>query len=375
MNIEEYEKYYQNLEHGKARKQGIQQALNSALEKHDTENVSELYYKFIEEDFFYDDAYQAVIIFPEYLAFFEQHIELHETYKINLMWAFKLFLCCCGGFYQIPLQQILNIFKSFENMCEKFGYSKRVYYRCLWYFLNTNGLSVSEFPSAKECYLKMIQCPQDELCDGEAGDISDDINYFIEVENNLDKAFKRAEPLLSGKLKFSEIPDGEYIVFAKFYFQSGDLKNATRYAEIGFRLMEKDSRDGYCLYERLWCATIFSYSDATKGLKILKKCILSLMENKNGADSFHFYRSAYHIMLQIENKGQKTVNMKFPWHDEEIYNPKGVYSVSKLKNWFYAKAKFFADKFDERNGNNYYNSRLNEQYHFDTTKPPQNPIS
>ena len=67
MILRDYEQeFFDGLDNGAARRNGIRKAIDAALEKQDAENAMELYYQFIEEDIFHCDNLQATLVFPEY---------------------------------------------------------------------------------------------------------------------------------------------------------------------------------------------------------------------------------------------------------------------------------------------------------------------
>lgn len=372
MDIKDYEReFYENLERGEVRRNGIRRALDTALEKQDWKNAFDLYYEFISEDTFHCDMYQAVIVFPEYLALFENHPEYQDDYCYDVMWAYKWIVGNFVDFYQISMEQINNILSHYESFCEKFGYSKRTYYQNIWNFMEIYFERNYKFRGMdiKEYHNKAVKSRDDILSDCDACELDDEIRYILSVENDVEKALKKAKPILSGKLKCSEVPHVTYKRFAQYYFKNGDLENAKKYIDKAYRLINRDfGNDTSLISPKGICIMIMAYTDVEKALKAFKKAFPMLDSIKNGLDNFDFYCGAYHLMLQLEKKGRKTVRMNFPFKSEPIYNEKGEYSVTELKDFMYSKAKYYADKFDERNGNSKFNNNLNTEYEFDYSK-------
>lgn len=368
MELYEYEeKYYKNLDNGVPKREGIRHAINAALEQHDWKGALDLYYEFMHEDVFYCDSYQSIIVFPEYLALFENHPELQDCYQYDVMWVYKWVVGNIDDFYQIPMSQIVNIYKQYYDFCTRFGYSKRTYYHKLWNLLYDNGcFEYFDVESVQDCHKKMMESPKDSMDDCRACELNDEVDYILDVENDIEKALQKAKPIFSGKRTCAEIPHLTYLNFAKYYFEHGDLTEAKIYLDKGWRLFERDfGNEGSVMYRKGQCVMLYAYMDLPKAFKLFKKYFSQCYMNKGSHDSFMFYRGAYHLMLQLEKDGKKTVHMSFPFKSEPIYNPAGEYSVAELKEFMYNKAKFFADKFDERNGNSKYNDKLAEMYEFD----------
>lgn len=370
MELYEYEEeFYEFLDPGESRCKGIRRAIDKALERQDIKNALTLYYIFIEEDTFECDGFQSFIIFPEYLAFFEKYPEYHDTFKDELMWAFKWILGSAEDFYQISLKQITDIYRQYGEYCDKFNYNKRSYYRHLWCLLDT--FQIRRFPlisSVEEAHKRMMHCSIDNLSEPKSGEIDDLTSYTLFVERNIEKALKIAEPVLSGQEWCNVVPHYTYTNFADYYFDHGDLKNAVKYAERAVRIINRDfgSQSSMMRYKGR-CISVLAFGDTKKALKLFRRQLTVCYPNTCGLDHFYFYRGAYHLFSQLEKSGQKTVRLKLPFKEEEIYKESCVYSVAKIKDFFYSKVKFYADKFDERDGNRHFNKMLSKKYEFEET--------
>ncbi len=367
MNIKDYETmYYADSEKGEARVRGIYNAILKALETQDIPNALELYYIFIKEDTFESDKYMSVIIFPEYLALFEKYPEYQSISSYHLMWAYKWINESVGRFYQVSWEQITNIFLNYERLCKKFHYNLKTYYRTLWNVMYNNGVGqIDGIGNVRECHEKMLQCSRDSLSEIPAGECDDEIKYLLFVENDIEKALKKAIPIFNGRLSCGQVPHYTYTNFADYYFETGDLKNAKLYADKAIRVILKDY--GYSdsmIYYKGKCMLIFAYTDLQKALNILKRQYHDFSKNKSGEQCFYFYLGAYHTMKCLEKQNRKTVSMNLP-HDCEIYKETGRYSVCDIKKYFYDKAALIAEKFDERNRNCFYNNMLKKEYDFE----------
>lgn len=367
MNFKDYEEmYYAGSERGEARVRGIYNAILKALETQDIQNALQLYYLYCQEDTFYSDKYMSVIVFPEYLALFEKYPEYQNFSSYHFMWAYKWINESVGRFYQVSLEQITEIFLNYERLCKKFHYNLKTYYRTLWNVMYNNGMEKIEgLGSVRECHDKMLKYPRDSLSEIPAGECDDEIKYLLFVEDDIEKALKKAKPVFNGKLSCSEVPHYTYTNFADYYFQKGDLKNAKLYADKAIRVILKDF--GYAdamIYQKGKCLLVFAYTDLPKALKILKRQYNDFSKNKSGEQCFYFYLGAYHTMKGLEKQHEETVSLNFP-HDCEIYEEAGIYSVSDMKKYFYDKAAFIAEKFDDRNKNSFYGNMLKKEYNFE----------
>ncbi len=364
MITEEYTGMFENLADGEAKCRGIKAAIDKALEKQDVEQVLQLYYLYIKEDTFNGDGFRSVVLFPEYLSYFDKHPEFHEQYSYDLMWSFKWILSGAEDFYQIPLSQITEMYRQYGEYCDKLNYNKRSYYRKLWCFMSNYALK--NFPlcsSCEEAHDLMMHCPKDELSEVPAGEADDLTAYYLDVEKNIDKALKAAEPILSGKYTCNVVPHYTYDNLAVYYFYHNDFETAERYAKMSMRLINRDfgSVNSLVLHKGN-IIMILSYTDLPAALKFFRRQLGVCYTNECGFDNFFFYRGAYHLMHCLEKNSEETVRLQFPWTTEPIYNSSNIYSTSELKQYFYNKTKYIADRFDERDGNHHFNYLLSKKF-------------
>lgn len=356
-----YEKYYRSFENGIPKINGIKNAINIAREKQDWKNLLNLYAVLIEEDIFHNDSFQSLIIFPEYLALFEKYPEYQAECQNDIMWCYKWLLGSVISSWQLSLEKIKNIFKQYEDLCNRFNYSKRTYYRQASLLIYENGLN--DLGDVREYRKKMWACPRDSLSEVMAGEIDDEVKYILAVEKDASKALKKAQPIFSGKVECNTVPLYTYAWFAEYYFESGNLAEAKKYADKCCRLLCRDfGNDNSCMNQIGICLSVFAFTNLEKGLKLFKKYFDICFPSKAGYDNLYFYKGCYHIMAQLEKSGQKTIRMSLQSKSEPFYNSKGVYEVLELKKFMYTQTKFYADKFDERNNNTHFNDWLKKSF-------------
>ena len=131
---------------------------------------------------------------------FEKYPEYHDTFKDELMWAFKWILGSAEDFYQISLKQITDIYRQYGEYCDKFNYNKRSYYRHLWCLLDT--FQIRRFPlisSVEEAHKRMMHCSIDNLSEPKSGEIDDLTSYTLFVERNIEKRKNGEEVTLKDK--------------------------------------------------------------------------------------------------------------------------------------------------------------------------------
>ncbi len=373
MTLQEYEKeYFFRMDHGSARRDGIRRAIDAALETQDADGALQLYYEFMEEDVFYCDCFQATIVFPEYLAYFEEQEELQEQYEQDVMWSFKWMINNFYEFSQISLEQIEKIFDQYAAFCKKFHYSLRTYYEFLGIFIRDNLMPDEKFcgVNVREAFAQMMKSKRDNLSDCKACELDREFDYYLLVEDDLQKALDVIQPVFKGKLQCAEVPHETYAELAEYYFEHGDLKNALEYATKSYRLINKRrDNDNALMMAFAKCTLITAYSEPEKALAMMKKALPFTKGNRNVFECFEFFRAAYHTLYCLEKCDYRAVKVRLPFEDEPIFREQGIYLIPELKGFLYEKAEYYAGLIDRRNHNERMSQKLAQQYHYEIRPP------
>ncbi len=362
MYLEEYEEqFYEGLERGSVRAKGIKKALDYALEQQDVDGAFQLYEKFMNEDVMHGNSYQAIILFPEYVAYFENHPEKQQDYNHDVMWVYKWIIANVLDFPQIPLSQIEDLYEQYRDFCKRFNYNLRTYYANIAFLIQVHLGKDGVFcgMTAKQAHSEMNKCPRDSLSDCKACETSSEVSYLINNEEPEEKIIKKAQGLIEGKLTCAEQPHCALANIAEYYLEHGDLENAVKFADKAYHLINRDyANEDNLTVKKAICMTVYSHSDPNKAIKILKNVMRFVPENSNYNDLFEIYRSTYYFMHKLEEKGASHIRLRLPFRDEDIITEDNVYEIPVLKEFFYNKAKDIAVKFDERNGNTLFTDRL-----------------
>lgn len=362
------------MDHGEAREKAIKAELDKAIEQQDAHSALELYYVFMDENFFHGDDYNSTILFPEYTAYFNKHPELHEEFQHDLMWSYKWIIGGIGNFPQLPLKQIENLFNQYIDFCKRFNYNLRSYYHKLINFMIHHIRTGDTFcgMTVQEAYKKFLLTKRDDMSDCQACETDFEMTYYIEVEHDMEKALKKAKPILTGVLSCSEIPHVTYEELAHGYFRGKDIINAEKYARKSVRLMLRDyGEEAGLLQSKSICFGILAFTDPRKALTVMKKCLPYTVNNKNGSDMFYFNQAAYYLCSQLKEHEVEKIRIRLPYRNEDIYQEDNIYSTSDLSEYFYDKAMELAEKFDQRNGNSIYTDmlKMNMEFDFSDYKP------
>lgn len=364
-SLYEYKKeFFAGYARGAETEKGIRRAIDAALEENDIRNALHMYYTFFEECIFYDDAYEGLLLFPEYTALFEQHPEYWDENKQNMMWAYKWIINHYPYFYQISREQIEAVLKNYGEFCDRFGYNKRTYYQGICSTLEIIGMNESiDGLTMNECRSRINLIEKDRLSDCNACDLDGRIKYTLFCDDRLNTALRLAKPLFTGEMSCAEVPHTTYANFSNYYLIKGKFKEAEDYADKSWRLIsrEYDKTTSLADHEGVLLLS-YAYTNYKKGVSVFKKTFPYCYNMKSGYYSWKYYYGVYHLMLQLEQLGKTYIKCIFPDRDADLPCEDGKYRISDIKDYAYDKLKFLSDKLDERNGNTIYNDMLFVEY-------------
>ena len=331
------------LDEGAPRMAALKTAVSSADSENDYWSGLALRYLYIKESIFGDDAFQAIIMFPEYLALFDAHPEFEEEFSADIMWAFKWVLENSRDFYQISLEQAEKYFDEFKKRCDRCGAGYGAYYMKKSKFYELIDREISKAAFAEYCKTRRDKFSDCYACE---------LNFKAETELNngdLDAALKTAEPIFSGKRTCAEVPHVTYGAFMDYYARQGEYGKAMSYAEKMYRLI---SDNPSFLVQVGQFMELLSVTDAGRGTEVLRKHISQAFGCKNPYMRLRFWIGAYRICggggrirLVLPRSG-------YPAELKDIVPERAennIYDAAVLEDMFKKAAEYLADKFDERN--------------------------
>ena len=353
MNIDYYElsNKYDLLEHGMPKMIGIKKAIELAQQEKDYVCTLKFMEDYMHEAFFCDDAFQAMILFPEYAAIYDTHPEIHNEYTpYDFLWVYKWIIGNTFEFYQISHEKIMEYFEDFKNRCIENGFSLRTYYMKLADYLEE--IDIKKF---KEVIKKYKSEKRDILSDCEACELDGEV-YFELNYGDFQTALKLAKPILNKQKKCADVPRITYANLLDYYIKQNDMENATIYE----KLLLKEIKNVKHLVSLSKLLKYYTLTDINKGIRIFKKHLPEAIQTKDPIDKFNFELQVYHLLKETKrqrkrNTIQLLLDKKFP-----LYKEDGVYQFDELIEYFFKNITEIAQKFDNRNKNNNFSIKINQ---------------
>lgn len=340
-------------EHGAPRLDAIANAIREA--DNASAHAWRFYFRFeaIRESIFFDDAFKAIISFPEMLKIYDDHPELEDDYADDMLCAFKWVLENMREFYQIPRADIERTFDEYERRCKQYGVSMRIFH-----MKKTRWLLETDREAARREYEAFHREKRDGYCDCEACETNFDMFMSLEFGDE-EEALRIAKPLLDHSLHCAEVPHVTYARLAEYYLYHGDLGEAAYYGELCERLTHGDPE---FLGPTGTLLALYSAVDPNHGWNLLKQCIPHYLACRNPLMRMRFAEGAYRMMTVLgsdpdappKSKAPVLRTLPVPADDEGV-------EIAAVRDYFYQIAHEMARNLDERNGSDYFKNRLSRE--------------
>lgn len=339
---------YENLPHGELRLQAIKNAIALADAEKDYEFMYIFRSDLMSESELYGDSFQAFLTFPEMIKIFDEHEERLDEYKHDYMWEFKWILSDCESFYQVSKAKVYELFAEFRKRCERYGYSLRPYYQCLY-----NFEKFCDKQAAKKAYQQFILSKRGELADCYACELNTMVKYELHTAS-MERALETAYPILSGQVSCVEIPAMTYENIMSRYYELGDFEKAEEYRKKCYRRISKESTYLSTIGIML---KLYSKTDLTKGVKLFEKHLTWEFDSKNSYSKMEFYMGAAAVFTKLAQKKDE-VKLQLP-EKFKLYKADGIYSTKALAEYYQCKSLDLINKFDKRNESDFYMKEYN----------------
>ncbi len=351
--IEEY------TEHGKARMEAIRYAIQQADKHQDIPYM--LFFRIIycRESTFYGDGMELMIIFPELLALADKYPDTpgnpNFVFKYEMehvMWVYKWILDNCNDFYQISMEDCKNFYEDYRKRCVSMGISLRNYY-CSLYGFYKNIDSVF----AEECFHKFEKLPRDAHSDCRACERNVEIKFYLDKDN-----LKKAEQLSKIIENFTLTCGGNHrsawlrmkIAYMRYYMKHGDYEEAETFCYLIKNYMNGET-EYECWEDFLAC---YAHTNIGKALKIYKDHWKEWLNTRCPIDLLYIEEKICVFFKELMKTRKKT-NIKINYDASfPLYREEGNYKIAELYDFYYQRAYILAQKFDVRNGTDFYQKRL-----------------
>lgn len=302
----------------------------------------------IEDAAFAGQPEKALVNFGWCIAQCEKYPEQFPL--TNMLWKYKYVIDCAIGFHSINRAKLEQLIDNMKQHYAQAGFSLRpVYYMQAQLYLNMGELDKS---------LEKLQISQGLESDRFADCAACEVHFMVVLltaMNRHSEALNAAVPLIQGDQSCAEVPHltlPELLITAN---QLGKDDLGLSLLTSGYQLIRDNSNFLSQIGLQIqYCAT---QNLIETGLDRLQNHYNWLFKNADQRGHFQYYLGVSMLLKFILKSDTDSLLLTMP-KSFELYNENERYNPEILFNYFYKKASQIARAFDERNGNEFYQSKI-----------------
>lgn len=352
----------QRLPAGAVRMSALQEAIPQADAAKDAYWQLTFRYEYACEATFRDDPPKAMPAAAEFASIFEADPDaLPEDggSECYLMIA-QMGIDPIVNLPQIPLAQWEALMEQFYALVKRYHIGLRTYWWQMarfWRYIDQE--------KAFGYFQRFWKTGRDGLSDCRACERSYAVQMSLMVGDRA-AADAYAKPMEAGRIRFcSDTPQLYWLAYLEDALDRGDLQEAEPLANKLYRKSDRDKSDLSYLGAVLRC---WAYTNPDRAVALAAKRFpwtLGMWDQKKVYD---FYKGAWACFQELA-KRTNTVKLELP-EKFALYQGNGTYAVPALAEWFRAQAANIAQKFDQRNGTDWYAQNLSriEVFHDQSEK-------
>ncbi len=333
-----------HLPYGKARIDLLEQAINRADTLQDIQHGYRARKALVDTCFNCSYPKRQLNAFIWMVSMTDKHPELFD--ENDLLWEYKWIIDRLGAFPEISRKQTEGLLLDFKIRYERCGYSMRTYYD----LQKTIALDFGDLLMAEDAYTNFVKTKRDGMSNCKACEQDDEIRYLAYM-GKYEEMMQKAQPILKGSMTCAQVPHFTYERILTPLYKMGRLEEADKYFKKAWKLCSGKSQFIKVLAELLAYAVLRNMPNA---ISLIEKEYALVEQSEDTKAKFKFYQASALLYVQIERLG---VNIKPVLSQNSTVIQSGI----EAGTWFMEETKKLAKLFDERNGNSFYDDRLQER--------------
>ncbi len=264
----------------------------------------------------------------------------------DLLWEYRWVLSELTAFPQIGREQIESMYEDMIQRYRQAGASMRSVYL----LRRVVAIDMGDRPTAVEMNKAWKRSARDHYSDSYLTELAFQLRYlcFVGKEH---LALEQAGQFFRGNL-WSEHHEGTCLAMMLMpLVKRGRAEEAIDYFQRGYRLLSKNPR--YVEEFGDFIVFLVLTDNLARAATLFTKHLPSAIDNCNAMCRFFFYRASTFLMNRLQQSGKTTVKLRLP-SNFLVSSTNGRHALSDLETWFRERTIDLAQRFDRRNGNDYY---------------------
>ncbi len=305
--------------------------------------------KYVNQLNFLGYSEKAISIFPWLLDCCDTYPK-RFNYK-DALWAYKWIVNDLYEFSAISCDQIETVFDDFERRFNKYGAGQRIitYYKMSKFHRMGNPKEALLYLRASESISEKGPLDNCEACmvNGTL-DLLLDMKLYAEV-------LEKAKPILDKTISCLYLPSGTYPKIVFTYMMLGKTELAEKYYQLTIKNSQPKNLSHKII---LYLSANHRFSEC---FSIIGKKLNLDHESWDDVSKCHFYQSCHLFFQEMYRSGRESISIDLSSFGTNNVLPDpshNNYQTKELAKWLKGIAYHHAKKLDLRNGNNFYEEKL-----------------
>jgi len=292
----------------------------------------------------------AIVNFAWRLAHFDRRPDAFD--EADILWSYKWIIETAIEFPSIPLAQVQRMYEDMSQRFNAFGTPHAVHsagrYLMMWTGRHEEAARYDEL---------LFDCERDRLSDCPACLVNKNLGYLLETKQ-WQKAFDYYDRQVTPATKCLHEPHRILAHALKVFWQLGKSAEAQKLQQRGYKLISRN--DAFIEHWGLHIEFLALTNQAQAAKRLLQRHAESALNTPNQLAKFEFVISAHVALERLRREGAKSMRLSLADPPDVASTSKG-YDTGALADWFLGQARGIGEKFDRRNGNDFFQRRIGER--------------
>ena len=279
-----------------------------------------------------------------------------------LLWVYKWMVQNSLDFPSISREKIAAMLDDMERRYLEAGNNLRAVH----YLRMAAGMKMGHAEEARINGEKWVDSPPDDLADCAACEQQHRVNYHIFLRED-EEALAAAEPIIKGEMSCAEIPHLTLSRIMLPFMRLGRSDEAVEHHRKGHRLVAQNKDYLQSIGEHL--LFLVHRGELDRGLKMFQTHVSWALETSELEGRFRFCVAAALLFEALARSDDSPRGLRVP-AEFPVQADGGQYRPSVVARWLEEERDEIARLFDERNGNDYYQQRIEEARQLATVTDP-----
>ena len=299
-------------------------------------------------------AERALVAFTWCLKQFDKSPDEYDEY--DLLWAFKWILGSLPDFANVPRSKIESVQNDFEARLKQFGHGLAPLYKLKCRI----SMDLGDVEATKYWYDEWKAAPYDTLQDCHACQINSEGHVLIFMGRPED-GLAHLKPVLSGSENCHSVPCTTYGAILEPLVGLGQEDKAREYHRIGYKSVASNPDFLSSVADHLVFAV--HLGDTQQASQIFQQHLPRAIESMEDEVRREFLVAAWIFLEHLATVSDSPQSLAIP-SSMGCYQHGDQYDARTIADWFHAEANRLVERFNERNGNDYYTKKLNRLAEF-----------